>query len=148
MDCSPPGSSAHGDSPGKSTGESLPCPPPGDLPNPGLNLHLLHWQGVFFTIWATREAPYNLQLYPNKRRFNSQNRQIKLPKHSFGLPWWLGGKEFACQWRKQGFDPCVRKIPWRRKWQPTPVFLPGKSHGQKSLVGYTVHRVAKESDMT
>ena len=50
MDCSPPGSSAHGDSPGKSTGESLPCPPPGDLPNPGLNLHLLHWQGVFFTI--------------------------------------------------------------------------------------------------
>ena len=31
------------------------------------------------------------------------------------------------------FDPWVRKIPWRRKWQPTPVFLPGKSHGQRSL---------------
>ena len=44
------------------------------------------------------------------------------------------------------FDPWVRKIPWRRAWQPTPVFLPGESHGQRSLAG-TVHRVA-ELDMT
>ena len=43
--------------------------------------------------------------------------------------------------------PGSGKIPWRRKWQPTPVFLPGKSHGQRSLVGYSPwHR--KESDMT
>ena len=35
------------------------------------------------------------------------------------------------------FDPWVGKIPWRRKWTPTPVFLPGKSHGQRSLVGYS-----------
>jgi len=35
------------------------------------------------------------------------------------------------------FDPWVRKIPWRRAWQPTPVFLPGKSHEQRSLVGYS-----------
>ena len=34
-----------------------------------------------------------------------------------------------------GFDPWVRKMPWRRKWQPTPVFLPGRSHGQRSLAG-------------
>ena len=34
------------------------------------------------------------------------------------------------------FDPWVRKIPWRRKWQPIPVFLPGESHGQSSLAGY------------
>ena len=40
----------------------------------------------------------------------------------------------------------LQKIPWRRKWQPTPVFLPGKSHGQRSL-GATVHGAAKESDM-
>ena len=39
--------------------------------------------------------------------------------------------------RENGFDPWVRKIPWRRKLQPTPVFLPGKSHGQKILVGYS-----------
>ena len=41
------------------------------------------------------------------------------------------------QCERSGFDPWVRKIPWRRKWQPTPVFLPGKSHGQRSLVGYS-----------
>ena len=41
-----------------------------------------------------------------------------------GLPWWLSGKEPACQCRRRGFDPWVRKIPWERKWQPTPVILP------------------------
>ena len=44
--------------------------------------------------------------------------------------------------RERGLNPWVRKIPWRRKWQPTPVSLPGKSHGQRSLVDY-VHGVAK-----
>jgi len=57
------------------------------------------------------------------------------------LPRWLSGKESAYQSRKHrrgGFDPWVRKIPWRRKWQHTPVFLPGKFHGQRrSLVGYS-----------
>ena len=47
----------------------------------------------------------------------------------------------------QVFDPWVRKIPWRRKGQPTPVFLPGKSHGQRSLVGHSPWG-CKESDMT
>ena len=50
------------------------------------------------------------------------------------LPRWLSGKESACRCRRHGFNPWVRKIPCRRKWQPTPVFLPGKSHGQRSLV--------------
>ena len=48
--------------------------------------------------------------------------------------WWLSGKESDCQWIRCRFNPWVRKIPWRRKWQPTPVFFPGKSHGQRSLV--------------
>ena len=53
-----------------------------------------------------------------------------------GLPKWHSGKVNQCRkCRKGEFDPWVRKIPWRRKWQPTPVFLPGKSHGQRSLVG-------------
>ena len=39
--------------------------------------------------------------------------------------------------RQLRFDPWVRKVPWNRKWQPTPVFLPGKFHGQKSLMGYS-----------
>ena len=51
----------------------------------------------------------------------------------WGLPWWLNAKEPACQCRRCGFDPWVGKIPWSRKWQPTPVFLSGKFHGQKSL---------------
>ena len=54
------------------------------------------------------------------------------------LSWWLVVNNLACQSRRcksHRFEPWVGKIPWRRKWQPTPVFLPGKSHGQRSLVG-------------
>ena len=61
-----------------------------------------------------------------------------------------GGKEPACECRRCkrcGFYPWVRKIPWRRKWQPTPVFLPGASHGQRRLVGYSPWGL-KELDMT
>jgi len=64
-------------------------------------------------------------------QFSSSNTSYK----TVGLPRWLGGKESACQRRRCGFDPWVGKIPWRRKWQPTPVFMPGKSHGQRSLEG-------------
>ena len=49
------------------------------------------------------------------------------------LPWWLRGKESACHCRRCSFHPWAGKIPWRRKWQPPPVFLPGESHGQRSL---------------
>ena len=48
---------------------------------------------------------------------------------------------------RHGFDPWVRKIPWRRKWYPSPVFLPRKSHGQRSLAGYSPCG-RRESDMT
>ena len=44
----------------------------------------------------------------------------------------------ACRWKRHMFNLWVGKIPWRRKWQPTPVFLPGESHGQRSLVGYSL----------
>ena len=47
-------------------------------------------------------------------------------------------KKPSCQCRRRkrhGFDPWVGKMPWRRKWQPTPVLLPGEFHGQSSLVG-------------
>ena len=52
------------------------------------------------------------------------------------LPWWLRQYSICLQWGRPGFNPWVGKIPWRRKWHPTPVLLPGKSHGQKILVGY------------
>ena len=57
-----------------------------------------------------------------------------------GLHRWLSGKEAICQCRRcrrLGFNPWVGKISWRRKWPPIPVFLPEKSHGQRSLVGYS-----------
>ena len=49
------------------------------------------------------------------------------------------------QWKRPSFDSWIRKIPWRREWQPTPVFLPGKSNGQRSLVAYSPWG-CKESD--
>ena len=79
-------------------------------------------------------------------KYNSQNRQ--------GYRNW--GASLVAQTVKRlptmregrpGFHPWVGKIPWRRKWQPTPVLLPGKSHGRRSLVGYSP-RGRKESDTT
>ena len=68
-----------------------------------------------------------------------------------GFSWKLEGnvaslvaqtKSVCLQCRKPGFDPWFRKIPWRRKWQPTPVFLPGKSHDRGAQQA-TVHGIAK-----
>ena len=85
----------------------LPFPPPGDLPNPGIKP-----MSLLFPVLAGRFF-------------------------IIGLPWWLSGRESACQCRRHGLDPWVRKIPWKRKWQPTTVFLPGKFHVQRSLAGYS-----------
>ena len=62
---------------------------------------------------------------------------LSLGNEMIGLSWWFGGKESACQCRRPRFDPWVRKICCRREWLPTPVFLLGKSHGQRSLAGYS-----------
>ena len=79
----------------------------------------------------------------------AENNKYLLP-HSFcGLAWWLSGKESTCNAGDTGdaFALWVRKSPWRRKWQPTPVFLPEKSHRQRSLEGCSLWGF-KESDMT
>ena len=77
---------------------------------------------------------------------------------------WLSGKESSYQCRRckrHRFSRWVGKIPWRREWQPTPVILPGESHGQRSLMGYsswghkrvisgwvrTVHKATKQRDI-
>jgi len=65
---------------------------------------------------------------------------------NLGLPGWLSGKE-CLQCRRCGFNPWVGKIPWSRKWQSTPVFLPEKSQGQRGLVGYSP-KGGKEWDTT
>ena len=66
-----------------------------------------------------------------------------------GFPGGTSGREPACQGRRLRlkFDPWVGKIPWRRKWHPTPVLLPGESHEQRSLAGYSPWGY-KESDTT
>ena len=56
-----------------------------------------------------------------------------------GFPGGTSDKEPTCQCKRCktcGYDPWVRKIPWRRAWQPTPIFLPRESHGQWSLADY------------
>ena len=156
----------------------LPCPPPGDLPDPGIEPAPLispALAGRFFTTSATREACAFPNIYnwgpPNPHSWSiwrigeGRGREDRMTeghvrtdtrgseKHSNtfieiktevvaerGLPRWCSGKEPACRCRRhkrRGFDPWVGKIPWRRAWLPTPVFLPGESHGQRSLAGYS-----------
>ena len=69
------------------------------------------------------------------------------PSKSGGFPDGASGKEPTCQCRRLAFDPWIGKIPWRKKWQPTPPFLPGNFHGQKNLAGYSPQGL-KELDMT
>ena len=54
-----------------------------------------------------------------------------------GSPRSFSGKEFACSAGDMGLDPWVGKMPWRRRWLPTPAFLPAESRGQRSLAGYS-----------
>ena len=65
------------------------------------------------------------------------NKKIVSSSFSYGLPWWLRWWSVCVQCGRPSFNPWVGKILWRRKWHPTPVLLPGKSHGQRSLVGYS-----------
>ena len=61
------------------------------------------------------------------------------------FPWGSQGKESACSAGDPKFDPLARKTPWRGEWLPTAVFLPGESHGRRSLAGYSP-RGHKDSD--
>ena len=131
------------------------CSPP-DSPVPGiLQARILEWvatsfsrgssqprdqtqvsctAGRFFTIWPTREACLaHCRVSNNFCRMNVKAHEY----HYIGFPGGAVGKESTCQCRRCGFDCWVGKIPWRRKWLPTPVFLPAKSHGQRSLAGYS-----------
>ena len=81
--------------------------------------------------------------YTNSFRIMNSQSQLKtllsIWESASGLPRWCSGKESACQGRRckrRGFDFLLGKTPGGRKWQPTPVFLPGQSHGQRSLEGY------------
>ena len=82
-----------------------------------------------------------------KQKTTSQNKELT-PR--WGLPWWLSGKESTCQCKRCSrcrLDSWIRKIPWRRKWQSTPLFLSGKSQGQRRLEDYSPPG-CKESGVT
>ena len=64
-----------------------------------------------------------------------EHRGLMPQELCLGLCWGLRQWRICLECRRPGFDPRVGKIPWRREWQPTPDFLPGESHGQRSLVG-------------
>ena len=116
----------------------LPRPPPGDLPDPGVKPTSPALQAGFFFTAEPLGQPLNIHILQS----GSNNHDCTSPatlRQCLGFPGGTSGKEPGCQYRRckrQRFDPWVGKIPWRRAWQPTPVFLPGESQGQRSLVGY------------
>ena len=72
---------------------------------------------------------------------------------TWGFPGSASGKEFVCQCKRHKrcwFNPWVWKIPWRKAGQPIPIFLPGESHGQRSLAGYSPcgHKESDTSEVT
>ena len=85
---------------------------------------------------------------------HSNSKKLHMDVNTRGLLWWCSGKEcfynslqiLYRRCKRCGFNPWVGKIPWRRKWQPTPVFLAGESHRQRDLAGYSPW-VTEESDM-
>ena len=91
-------------------------------------------------------GPLNSHLC-HKGHWPSSVRKIQATQLNLSFPGGSDGKASACNAGYLGFDPWVGKIPWRRKWQPILVFVPGKSHGQRSLVGYSPWG-CKESDTT
>ena len=113
------------------------------FPRLEISLRSPSWWNGWRWKWNALSAHISIWLRWSKCLWQSLN----LPQAIFGFPRWLSGKESACRYRRCGFDPWVGKILWRRKWQPIPVFLPGKSHGPRSLEGYSSWG-RRESDMT
>ena len=95
-----------------------------------------------------KKFEFQFQLFKKKKKAKLRNSlEIQWLE---GFPDGASGKEPACQCRRHhrlGYNTWVGKIPWRREWQPTPVLLPGDSHGLRSLVGCGPQG-CKESDTT
>ena len=127
--------------------------------------HFLFWSSLFIAGIQDLLAPHNALGHSHSTPVSRHHSPLSLvtwkmpcgpslekevPSHVKGLPTRYSGKESTWQCRRckrHGFDPWVQKIPWRRKWKPTPVFLPGRFYLQWSLVGYSPWG-RKESDTT
>ena len=102
-----------------------------------MNFHDWGWLGKLkihrvpgWKFWGTSQPQWQLLLPGSLSSAFKAFQPIGL-----GFPGGTSGKESTCQCRQHRFDPWVRKIPWRMEWSPTPVFLPGESHWQRSLAG-------------
>ena len=98
---------------------------------------LLYVMRVTFKKWVWH--------YYKTERVRKQRYWLRATSRDFGIPRWLSSKASAYQCRRLSFDPWVGNIAWKRKWQPTPIFLPGKSQRQKSLAGYSLWSCKKSS---
>ena len=89
-------------------------------------------------LWSKAIFPLLSTSVSHKLPFKQWASGLGFGSNAYRLPWWPSGKEStnACQCRRCRFNIWVGKIPWRRKWQATPVFLPGEPHGQRSLLGH------------
>ena len=102
-------------------------------------------QGTLFSASLALSMVFDTKGFACTVSFNPTSPIIILlyPFYRQWLPRWLSGERIYLQCRRRRrhrrpeLDAWIRKIPWRRKWHPTPVFLPGKPHGQRSLLGYS-----------
>ena len=108
---------------GKSTGVGCHFLLQGIFPTQGSNPGLLHCRQMVYRL--SHLGPYSPV-------------EIVMSYMFVRAPRLCSCNESACQFGRYRLDPWVRKIPWRRKWQPTPVFLPEKFYVQRSLVGYSL----------
>ena len=140
--CTPGALSGHSDLPflsGPMFWKHLPSPIPG-------------WQrdhSALRGLWVREEGEAGAVVRERKHKeslgcYKKETHHLDGSTGSFyapqSLPGSASGKEPTCQCRRYKrcrLDPWVREISWRRAWQPTPVFLPGESQGQRSLVGYS-----------
>ena len=101
--------------------------------------HCLHCFPIYLS-WSDRTKVIQFYMYLYMCVFQYIHAYTHIYTHIWGFLGVTSGKEPACQCRRlkrHGFNPWVRKIPWRRAQQPTPIHLPGESHGQRSLVKYS-----------
>ena len=122
----------------------LPVPSPADLLDPGMDpaFPALHTDSL------SAEAPGKPSMLGECKRAGcscGKGSFLLIGSSETRLPIGSGGKESACQTGDPGSIPGLGRIPWRREWLPTPAFLPGEFHGQRSLAGYSPWGF-KESD--
>ena len=167
MDCSPPGSSVHGIFQARVLEwgaiaflHGYELTNTWALPSIPLVCHLyqalLHYptSGLFHLLFFSPRmecsSPVNLRDSPHSNLHSFPMAAVTNYCKLSGLKGFCDdsdGKECTCQCVRLRFDPWLGKIPCRRDWQPTPAFLPGKSHGQRSLAGYSLWGL-KESETT